>query len=69
MEGMTMTGQRELLQAAKYALIHAEAWEMHVENEAKYNKESLYTIDYWQEVKDDNAKLKAFIEHSYGGKQ
>lgn len=64
-----MLEQRELLQAAKYALIHAEAWEMHVENEAKYNADSLYTIDYWQEVKDDNAKLKACIEKSWGDKK
>lgn len=56
--------QRELLQAAKYALIHAEAWEMHVKQEAHYNKKSSYDEDYWKEVKADNAKLRQCIEQS-----
>lgn len=58
--------QNELLQAAKFALIHAEAWEMHVENKAKYNDKSFYDRDYWEEVKTDNAKLRQCIEQSQG---
>ena len=61
---MNEAQQHELLQAAKFALIHAEAWEMHVEWEAKYNDESPYDRSYWQEVKEDNAKLKQCIEQS-----